>query len=209
MQRRALIMGLATLMTAPAALARPSSIVLSADQKARLDQANRYLSGLKAVRCRFTQSDPQGSISSGTFWLKRPGKARFQYDPPAELLVVSDGYNVMVYDRRLKTFDQYPLGSTPLGLLLAKDVRLDKGVGISDIADTQRGFAITAQDARKPKDGSITLDFSDGPMALNGWTIVDAQGQRTQVALGAMAEEPGLDPRLFVLNDPRPRTGRP
>ncbi len=209
MQRRTLLAGLAALMAAPSALARSNSIALTEDQKARLDQANQYLSGLKSVRCLFTQSDPQGNLSSGTLWMRRPGKARFQYDPPAQLLVVSDGANVMVYDRRLKTFDQYALGLTPLGLLLSKDVRLDKGVGISAVVDTGRGFSITAQNVRKPREGSLILDFADGPLALSGWTVVDAQGQRTQVALGQMTQELSLDPRLFTLPVPTGRNGRP
>jgi len=210
MRRRALVLtGLAIALCAPAAVRAAAPEPLTAEQKARVDDANAYLSGLQSVRGKFTQSDPQGGLSSGTFWLKRPGRARFQYDPPADMLVVSDGYNVMVNDRRLKTFDQYPLGSTPLGLLLGKQVRLDRGVVISAVVVAADGFSITARDGRKAADGALTLKFSASPLALTGWTVVDGQGGRTQVALGPLEPVADLDPKLFVLRDPRPRTRQP
>jgi outer membrane lipoprotein-sorting protein len=213
MQRRAFLSAVALVSAAGPWLFSGDALAkgapLDAAQLARIDAANRYLTGLKAARARFNQSDPQGNLSSGVFWLRRPGRARFQYDAPADLLVVADGYNVMVYDRKLKTFDQYPLGSTPLGLLLARDVRLDKGVAVSSVVDTPRGFSITAHDGHRPRDGSITLEFADSPMALIGWMVVDGQGQRTQVALGPLSTDVAVDPQLFVLRDPKPRSGRP
>jgi outer membrane lipoprotein-sorting protein len=198
-------LGSVALSASPAA-ARPPK--LTPEQSSRLEAANAYLTGLKSVQGRFNQVDAQGGETSGTLWLKRPGKARFQYDAPADLLVVSDGANVMVNDRRLKTFDQYPLWATPLGLLLAKQVRLDKGVEITAVTDTVDGFAVTARDGRKQADGAITLRFLAQPITLAGWTVTDGQGQRTQVAIGPLHEVVDPDPALFVLRDPRPRRGK-
>jgi outer membrane lipoprotein-sorting protein len=200
-----LALGSAALAVAPAD-ARP--IKLTPEQTRRLQAANAYLSDLKSVQGRFNQVDAQGVETSGTLWLKRPGKARFQYDAPADLLVVSDGANVMVNDRRLKTFDQYPLWATPLGLLLAKQVRLDKGVEIAAVTETPDGFIVTARDGRKQTDGSISLRFAAQPIALTGWTVTDGQGQRTEIALGALNGMSDPDPQLFVLRDPRPRRGK-
>jgi len=193
-------------LAAPPAGARPPK--LSPEQSGRLQAANAYLTDLKSVQGRFNQVDAQGNETSGTLWLKRPGKARFQYDPPADLLVVSDGANVMVNDRRLKTFDQYPLWTTPLGLLLAKQVRLDRGVEITAVTETAGGFTVTARDGRKEADGTITLRFTAQPITLAGWTVTDGQGQRTQVALGPLHGFADADPGLFVLRDPRPRRGK-
>ncbi len=211
MRRRNLILALIALGVAASCPVTgwAAATLITPEQKARVESVNAYLSGLQSVRARFNQSDPQGGMSSGALWLKRPGKARFQYDPPADLLVVSDGYNVMVNDRRLKTFDQYPLGMTPLGLLLAKQVRLDKGVVISAVSEMPGGFSITARDGKKATDGSITLLFTDKPLTLTGWVVIDGQGQRTQIALGPFELAADVDPKLFVLHDPHPRSGRP
>ena len=181
-----------------AALAQPaSSASLAPDQQALVDRAGAYIQDLKTVRSRFTQVDGAGQTTTGTLYLSRPGKARFEYDPPAGMLVVSDGYNVAVSDRRLKTWNIYPLGRTPLVLLLARHVRLDRGVTITDVEPTSGGFTISARDGRKQADGRITMAFGDDPVVLRGWTITDLQGRETRVSLGPLTSAAGLDPNLF------------
>lgn len=193
--------------TSPALAAQVPS--LSDEDKADVARATAYLQDLKTVTGRFTQVSASGATSTGQFYMQRPGKARFQYDPPAQMLVVSDGHNVSIYDQRLKSFDQYPLGSTPLVLLLAREVRLDRGVVITGVDRTDQGFSINARDARKQAEGRLTLYFSNDPVALKGWNVVDGQGQETRVRLGALTPASSLDPSLFELRDPRVRAGRP
>jgi outer membrane lipoprotein-sorting protein len=110
-----------------------------------------------------------------------------------------------VQDKRLKTFDAYPLGATPLSLFLAKTIRLDKGVQVTRVARTSDGFSITARDGQKKTAGTITLTFTDGPLALTGWTVTDAQSRPTRVQLIGLERTSGLAGALFVLKDPRPK----
>jgi outer membrane lipoprotein-sorting protein len=182
---------------------------LSPDDQALVDKATAYLQGLKTETGRFTQVSSNGATSTGMFYMQRPGKARFQYDPPAQMVVVSDGYNVSVVDARLKTHDQYPLGRTPLVILLARQVRLDRGVVVTAVDQTADGFSITARDGRKEASGRITLNFSNDPIALRGWSVIDAQGRETRVTLGGLTPVSDLDPNLFVIQDDRARSGRP
>lgn len=186
-----------------------AALSLSPDDQALVDKATAYLQGLKSVTGRFVQNSFNGSTSTGAFYMQRPGKARFQYDPPAEMVVVSDGYNVSVVDSRLKTHNQYPLGRTPLVILLAREVRLDRGVVVSQVDRTADGFSITARDGRKEAAGRITLDFGQDPIALRGWSVIDAQGRQTRVTLGVLTPVSDLDPNLFVIQDDRARSGRP
>jgi outer membrane lipoprotein-sorting protein len=174
---------------------------LPPDQQAAVQRATAYIQDLRSVTGRFTQTDPNGGTSTGTLYLQRPGKARFEYDPPAGLLVVSDGQFVGVSDRRLKTFNEYPLGRTPLVLLLAREVRLDRGVVVTGVDDTPNGFTITARDKRGEAAGKLTLIFSTDPIALKGWNLVDGQGRRTQVRLGPLSPAPHLAPGLFYIRD--------
>ena len=194
---------------APFAASAAMDKALTEEAKALVAKATAYIQGLKTVRGKFTQTAPNGSMSTGVFSMKRPGKARFQYDAPAEMVIVSDGSNVSVYDARLKTFDRFPLSRTPLNLLLAREVRLDRGVVISAVDPTPTGFTISARDGRKEAEGRIVLVFSDEPIALRGWTVVDSQGAQTRVQLGDLTPSDGLDASLFVLQDPRPRSNRP
>ena len=200
--RRRLTFALAAAPLATPAFARAG---LSAADKALVDRAVAYLEGLSEARGRFVQTDGRGRSTTGELFLKRPGKARFAYDPPSGLLVVSDGGVVSVQDKRLKTFDRYPLSATPLSLFLARTIRLDRGVSVTRVARLSDGFAITARDGRKQTAGQITLTFRDSPLALVGWTVTDAQGRPTQVQLQGLQRAAGLDGSLFVLKDPRPK----
>lgn len=192
--------------TAVPALAAPATN-LSTDERGLVDKATAYLQGLNAVKGRFTQFDARGRKTEGDFYLKRPGKVRFAYDPPSGLLLVSDGGTVNVLDSKLKTFESYPLGVTPLSLFLAREIRLDKGVTVTAVKRFADGFTITARDGKKEADGQIMLVFADGPMALREWTVTDAQKQSTRVVLSGLTPAPSLDPKLFVLRDPRPPAG--
>jgi outer membrane lipoprotein-sorting protein len=204
-RRIVLAVGLAAALLAGGASAGPTAPApLSADDKALVDRATDYLGGLGEVKGRFVQTDPRGAVSQGVLYLKRPGRARFAYDPPWGELVVSDGYNVSISDPRLKTFDRYPLGSTPLSLFLARDVRTDRGVEITRVDHFADGFALTARDARHPRSGEVTLSFGQSPMRLREWSLTDAQGGVTRVKITTLEPASGLDPALFVLRDPRP-----
>ena len=203
--RRSLGLCLAVLPFASAAFAAAPAPALAAGDQALVERAVAYLQGLSEARGRFVQTDARGATSQGALYLKRPGKARFAYDPPSGLLVVSDGGTVSVSDARLKTFDAYPLMATPLSLFLARTIRLDKGVQVVRVARAADGFSITARDGRRQTAGQITLSFADTPLALAGWSVTDAQGRATRIELSGLAAVSGLDPGLFVLKDPRPK----
>ena len=176
----------------------------AAGSPALVRKAEAYLSDLRGAEGGFTQIDPRGQVTHGRFYMLKPGRARFQYDPPAGLLVVADGANVSVYDRKLKTFDQYPLAQTPLALLLGRDVNFEGRV-LATVADqTAKGFVLDLRDAKHPTDGRLRLDFSAAPMALTGWTVVDAQNQRTTVRLAGLTPRTAFSPGLFVLHNPAP-----
>jgi outer membrane lipoprotein-sorting protein len=187
---------------------KPTPAPLSAEDQALVDQATAYIQALGAAKGRFVQTDSRGGRTEGTVYLQRPGKARFAYDGPAGLLVVSNGNNVNIFDSRLKSFQSYPLSRTPLALLLAREVRLDRGVVITGVRKFTDGFTIVAQDAKRQTLGRISLDFSHAP-ALMGWTVTDAKGGETRVRLVEFEKTTDLDPKLFVLTDPRRRVGKP
>jgi outer membrane lipoprotein-sorting protein len=182
----------------------PAPAISAADQ-ALVDKAVAHLQALGEAKGRFTQTDAHGAVTTGQLFLKRPGKARFAYDPPAGLLVVSDGGRVIVSDSRLNTFNAYPLGATPLSLFLAKTIRLDKGVQVTRVSRAADGISITARDGKRETAGQIVLSFKDNPMTLVAWAVTDAQGHTTQIRLEGLQATSGLDPALFVLRDPRPK----
>ena len=197
----ALVLAAATLAPLAAHPAAPPSAPasgLSADDQALVAKAAGYLDGFNELKGRFVQTDPRGAVTSGTLYLKRPGYARFAYDPPSSLLVVADGRNVSITDPRLKTNDRYPLSFTPLSLVLSKHIRLDKGVLVTRVTHLGDGFAITAQDAAHRAQGQVILTFRSNPLRLAAWDMTDSGGQTTRIRLTSLAATSGLDPSLFT-----------
>jgi outer membrane lipoprotein-sorting protein len=201
-RRRFLALSLAV-FAAPGAIAAPPAAGLpELEDQARVGRARAYLMGLVNAMGRFTQTDAQGHITIGMVYLKRPGRARFEYDPPSGLVVAANGARVAVLNRRLGTLDAYPLAATPLGVLLSRDIRIDKGVEIGGVTVRPGGFAIIAHAAGKRGEGQISLDFSDTPLALTGWDITDAQGAVTKVRLSDFGPSKAMPNAFFELARP-------
>jgi outer membrane lipoprotein-sorting protein len=206
LSRRALLTAGAVLALAPV---QALAALAPADQ-ALVDRAVAYLQDLAAAQGRFRQTDWRGTQTTGRLWLQRPGRARFAYDPPSGLVLVSDGRVVAQTNSRLKTTSRVPLAATPLALFLAKDIRLDRGVTVTEVKRYGEDFAIVARDGRKQTPGQIELRFAGAPMALKGWTIVDNQGRPTRVDLTELQRVGSLDRSLFVVPPPpRAATARP
>jgi outer membrane lipoprotein-sorting protein len=203
----ALVAGAAAPALAKAAPPPMAAGPLSPEDKAVVDEATAYLNSLDQAKGEFVQTDARGNVSRGELYLNRPGKARFEYNPPSSMIVVANGHSVTVYNRRLQTFDSYPLNSTPLALFLQKQVRLDQKVVVTGVERFAGGFRLTARDARHPGRGEITLTFSDGPVTLKQWSIVDSQGARTTVEINGLHATSGLDPGLFELRGPNAGLG--
>ncbi len=175
----------------------------NAADKARIAKATAYLQGLNTAQGRFEQTDDRGRTVQGKWFLQRPGKIRFEYDPPSSLLIVSDGRKVNVWDPRLQNVNAYPLSETPLSLFLDKSIRFDQGVIVTNVSSDAAGFTLTARSRNKTVDGSVKLDFAqagDGPAALRQWTIIDATGKSTTVKLLSLTTDSRLSPDLFVFD---------
>ncbi len=196
----------ALLAAAPALLLVPglAHAALSPADQAMVDKATTYLQGLSSARGKFVQTDARGSQTTGMLYLQRPGKARFEYEAPSSLLVVSDGRVVSVADKRLKTVNRYFLSQTPLKLFLADEIRLDRGVHIAGVRALNDGFEITAQDRAGKTKGQIIMTFGGSPLQLLGWTVTDARNAPTRVRLTSLVRASGLDPALFKAPYPAP-----
>lgn len=214
MNRRTALLGLAAFAAAAPAFAQqaPAQVVLQgADRAAALLRASTALNSVSRLQARFTQWAPGGARSAGTLYMQRPGLLRFQYDPPASLLIVSDGSVVYLRDTELRTTDRTPLRSTPLNLILRNQVNLERDARVTRVAtEGDRWIVVTARDRSGQTDGEITL-FFEGPNAqLVAWDITDATGSRTRINLSNLTQPGSFDRALFRVEDQleRDRGGR-
>lgn len=190
------------MVTAEAPAGQPALVVLDGGARdAALAQANGVLNSVSRLQGRFLQRSPDGSIASGMFYMQRPGKLRFEYDPPATLLIVSDGNVVALRDRALRTTDRTPLRSTPLNLILRNRVDLAQDARITRVARQGDWLLVTARDRSGQTDGAITLSFYGPAAELRSWEVVDATGAHTRIALSELVQPASFDARLFRLED--------
>jgi outer membrane lipoprotein-sorting protein len=174
-------------------------------QKGDLKRVSDYLNTIKSVQGRFTQLAADGRSVQGTFYLRKPGRIRFEYDKPNPILIVADGSSVAVSNSQLKTTDRYPLINSPLRLLLSESINLVTDPRISEVKKETGILSFTAREATGPARGSITLIFSDnGQLELRQWEVVDAQGMHTTIALNEVRQDANIPPTMFVIQELSP-----
>ncbi len=115
--------------------------------------------------------------------MKRPGLIRFDYAPPSSVLLVSDGTLVTFVDYDVGQESSWPLFDTPLSYLVRESVDLERDALVDEVAQVDGQVSFRLRDPDRPEQGSITLYFRGAPFSLDGWSVIDAQGQRTTVAL--------------------------
>lgn len=186
-----------TLLLAAPALALAATMPAAA-QSVNVTAINAYLTALRSARGSFRQTNPNGSVQTGRFYLQKPGKIRFEYDTPKGAMVIADGAWVGVFDPKSnRNPTRYPLDRTPLSLLLRDRLSLaEPGLVLGATRDAD-GTEITVVDPRAPQEGRMVMAFSDDPIALRSWTITTKTGARTRVDLQSLQPASGLDRSLF------------
>lgn len=178
-------------------------------EKISLADLSGYLNGLKTAQTEFTQVNGDGTISTGTLFIRRPGRMRFEYNPPDKNLVIAGGGQVAIFDAKSNTGpEQYPLKRTPLNLILERNVDLARAkMVVGHIAD-ETTTTVIAQDPKNPEYGSIRLIFTDNPIQLRQWVITDNGGGQTTVILGEMETGMTLSAFLFDITYETERRSR-
>lgn len=167
-----------------------------------------HLRTVSTMTADFAQTDRAGKTLTGTLTLKRPGKVRFQYAPGIPLLIVGDGKALTFVDYSVKQVSRWPIGNSPLGVLLDPSRDLRQFARIVPGGDSRIVLA-EARDPGRPQFGTITLAFARDPVApgglrLQGWVALDAQNNRTSVRLSNQRFNILVNDQAFTWRDPRP-----
>ena len=174
-------------------LAAPAS-----GQTISLDALSSYLNAMTTAESAFIQITDDGSQSTGRMYIKRPGRIRFEYDPPELALVIVGGGQVAVFDPKANAEPtRFPLIHTPLSLVLERTVDLAR----RDMVVTHKSEGpitfIVLQDPDRPEYGSIQLMFTDNPVQLSQWIVDDNSGSQTQIILGDWVQGQEIPNILF------------
>ncbi len=183
-----------------AALAPVAALAATAEDRALLSDVSRKLSGVSTMNGEFVQFDPNGEQRQGKFFIARPGRVRFQYDPPATVSVVADGKSVLVFDKKLQTYDIWPLSQTPLRLLLDPNLDLSTSDRVTNVSVAPDLIEVVLQDETKFSAGTLNLVFDRATSELRQWTVTDQQGLQTLVTLYNVEIGNSLAPDLFKID---------
>lgn len=175
-------------------------ITVAAMQKDALASISTYFNGIRTMSGSFVQFAPDGQRSEGQFYLSKPGRIRFQYAKPSNIEVIADSVDVVVKDRRNQTQDLYPLWQTPLRYLLANQIDLTSEATVKKVSIEPDLISIVIDQSTVFGDGRLTLLFDRKTLELRQWTVTDAQGYDTAVAIYNTVINEALDPKLFYID---------
>jgi len=178
-----------------------TTTAFDAKQRATLDRISLYLSSVQTMVGNFVQVGPDGSKTQGTFYIQKPGKVRFEYNPPTPIDIIADGSSVVVRDRNLATQDLYPLSQTPLRYLLADRIDILRDTDVISVTSDDTFVTVVIEEKQLVVGTSrLMIMFDAKDLALRQWTVTDPQGLDTTVAVFNLDATKKPDPNLFVIN---------
>lgn len=184
-------------------------IEFTAEQQANLAKVSSYLNSIHTLKSNFAQLGPQGQIDQGTLYIEKPGRMRFEFQPPSSLLIVSTGGKVYVKNGRLNAVSRYDLSDTPLGILLNDDVNLLRNPAILDVEEQSGALLVRARTSTNRNQSNILLVFAYPQIELRQWVVRDNQGGSTTVALSGTQSGVTLDDELFAVPVKTPAATKP
>lgn len=203
--RRAVIAAAGLLLIAPvvanAAIGPPG---LSPGEKKDLNRIESYLNGLGTIRSRFVQANPDGSYSEGTMYLQRPGNLRVEYDSPDPYLIISSGKWFIYVDKELQEATYLPVEKTPAYFIVKKNIRFGGQLRVVSYKHQKNVLQVEVEKVDEPDAGRVMLIFTDGPLQLRKWQVIDAQGNLTDTTLINPNFDVPINSRLFEYTGPPP-----
>lgn len=192
------------------ALAVPA--MASAAAPVPLDAVTQHLRSVTTMTADFVQTDRDGKSLTGKLLLKRPGRIRFQYEKGVPLLVVGDGKALTMIDYSVRQVSRWPIGDSPLSVLMNPKADIARFGRLLPATDPNL-LLVEARDPKRPQFGTITIAFSKvagapGGVRLDGWSVLDAQANRSSVRLSNQRFNTAIADEAFRWRDPRPKGPR-
>lgn len=187
-----------------------TGIALDERQTEVIKSVSGYFGKLENLKGNFVQTGADKKRMRGKFFVKRPGRFRFDYALPSKQVIVSDGEYLAVQDLDINTEDRVALDQTAFRLLLRKDVDLLRDARITEVQTADDLIVVALQDKSPDAPGRIKLFFATKPeMELKEWVTTDAQGLETRVEVSDLNKTDQLDPAMFKIQMLGPRKNVP
>lgn len=186
-----------------AGLAAPAGAVyrITAQDRADIVRIEQYLNKMETVRSNFVQLSSGGRFAEGTIYIERPKRLRLEYKKPSNIQVYANGNWLAHVDTDLEAVWHVPLNSTPAAFLVRDKIEFSGDVTVQRVIRDARTISVSLVQTAEPDAGRFVLTFSDAPLALRKWTVVDVQGVSTSVTLVAPAFNVAIPRDVFVFDE--------
>jgi outer membrane lipoprotein-sorting protein len=192
-----------SLIAAVSALLAFTFAAAGAHAQTGVPEIEAYFNSIRTLQARFVQNNPNGSVLQGTLYVRRPGRMRFQYDPPSQLKIVADGVQVTLWDPATRDFGQWPIGWTAASFLVKEPLKLSGDLTVQALNRDADGLLnMTIVQTRKPQEGKVIVRLAENPLTLRGWSIVDNRGNTVSIALTDTKTGMPLADSLFKYDGP-------
>ena len=181
-------------------LSQPVKIKPTSQDIEDLRRIENYLNDIKSMQSNFLQVSSNGRVATGVFLMSRPGKIRFEYDPPSPILLIADGTYLRYIDKHLEQVTHLWQENTPVNILIKENIQLSGDIMVTDLSRGANILETTVTKAKNPENGTIKMVFSDNPLSLKKWVITDPQGIKTTITLNNTKRAVKIDPILFEFN---------
>lgn len=186
-----MVLFIALFPTATAVQAAPT-------QPEMINKIENHLNSVGSMKADFTQISADGGVSNGTFFMVRPGRLRWQYEPPVPLLIIGSKGKIQYHDLELDTVSYVDMDETLAGLMARGDIKLtDADIVVKSYTNTNGVIRIQLQKKGKPEDGSLTLVLNENPMELRKFEVIDGSNQKTTISLNNTIYDVKLSDKLF------------
>jgi outer membrane lipoprotein-sorting protein len=191
------VLGLGLALSPLAMAAKVKGIALTPEIQAAAERIDAYFNSFRTMKGDIIQTSPKGRASKGVFVISKPGKFRFDVDPPTPYILASDGKWLTITNKKMDRGDQVPLSKTPLRLLVASNLKLLDESIVLNHSEADGFTTLALADKKGLMPGHIIMVFDDGQNELRQWVIVDGKGQRTTVELTSVEKDVKVNPKLF------------
>lgn len=172
--------------------------------KAALNDIEAYFNRITTMESQFVQVAPDGQVTEGKFYLSRPGKVRWEYFPPASVVIVGKSGLITYYDKGLDQISHTSLDSTPVSFLTRENIRLEGGdLQVKSIKETSASYELTLTQTDKEVEGRVVLTFSKSPLELKRIEVIDAAEQQTRITFTESKFGHPIGGELFIIKNPR------
>ena len=201
------LLGLAILLLFSGAIFAQTSVPKIAEE---VDQHYNHLRTLQANFTEIYQGAGVSRQESGTLWLKRPGKMRWEYQQPRQKFFISNGKEAWFYvpgeqqARRTSAKKLQDLRS-PLGYLLGKTKLQKEFEGLSlasDVSPLHAGDLVLRGVPRFMQSvTAVVMEIAPGGSIVR--LVVDgADGSTTEYRFADQKENPQMSDRQFQFTPP-------